>query len=72
MPWAYLILIPTHTGGVHGMLATWWEQNARSNLATSGRFASFWMSINANIENTVRYLGVGIDDAIALAERPEI
>jgi site-specific recombinase XerC len=27
---------------------------------------------HSNIENTVRYLGVDIDDAIALAERTEI
>ena len=27
---------------------------------------------HSNIENTVRYLGVNIDDAIALAERTEI
>ena len=27
---------------------------------------------HANIENTVRYLGVDIDDAITLAERTEI
>jgi hypothetical protein len=27
---------------------------------------------NSNIENTVRYLGVDIDDAITLAERTEI
>lgn len=27
---------------------------------------------HSNIENTVRYLGVDIDDAISLAERTEI
>jgi site-specific recombinase XerC len=27
---------------------------------------------HSNIENTVRYLGVDVDDAIALAERTEI
>jgi hypothetical protein len=30
------------------------------------------MAAGANIENTVRYLGVDIDDAITLAERTEI
>jgi hypothetical protein len=42
----YPILIPTLTGVVHGMQATWWAQSAPSNPAMFGQFGSISMSID--------------------------
>jgi integrase len=67
--WVSAVGLNVSEYGTHSMRRT----QASLNYKATGNLRAIRILLgHSNIENTVRYLGVDIDDAIALAERTEI
>ena len=67
--WVGAVGLNVHEYGTHSMRRT----KASLIYKATGNLRAIQILLgHSNIENTVRYLGVDIDDAIALAERTEI
>lgn len=67
--WLSAVGLNVHEYGTHSLRRT----KASLIYKATGNLRAIQILLgHANIENTVRYLGVEIDDAIALAERTEI
>ena len=67
--WVAAVGLNAHEYGTHSMRRS---KAAMIYKATGNLRAIQILLGHSNIENTVRYLGVDIDDAISLAERTEI
>jgi hypothetical protein len=50
----------------------WWGVESRHATVTDVRADPFFLWPSRPLENTVRYLGVDVADALTLAERTEI
>jgi integrase len=67
--WVGAVGLNVHEYGTHSMRRT----KASLIYKATGNLRAIQILLgHSNIENTVRYLGVDVDDAIALAERTEI
>jgi integrase len=67
--WVGAVGLNVHEYGTHSLRRT----KASLIYKATGNLRAIQILLgHSNIENTVRYLGVDIDDAIALAERTEI
>jgi integrase len=67
--WVGAVGLNVHEYGTHSLRPT---KASLIYQATGNLRAIQILLCHSNIENTVRYLGVDVDDAIALAERTEI
>jgi site-specific recombinase XerC len=67
--WVGAVGLIVHEYGTHSLR----RSNASLICKATGNLRAIQILLgHSNIENTVRYLGVDIDDAITLAERTEI
>jgi integrase len=67
--WVGAVGLNVHEDGTHSLRRT----KASLIYKATGHLRAIQILLgHSNIENTVRYLGVNVDDAIALAERTEI
>lgn len=67
--WVGAVRLNVHEYGTHSMRRT----KASLIYKATGNLRAIQILLgHSNIENTVRYLGVDIDDAITLTERTEI
>jgi integrase len=67
--WVSAVGLNVHEYGTHSLRRT----KASLIYKATGNLRAIQILLgHSNIENTVRYLGVDVDDAIALAERTEI
>lgn len=67
--WVKAVGLNVHEDGTHSLRRT----KASLIYKATGNLRAIQILLgHSNIENTVRYLGVDVDDAIALAERTEI
>jgi integrase len=67
--WVGAVGLNVHEYGTHSLRRT----KASLIYKATGNLRAIQILLgHSNIENTVRYLGVDVDDAIALAERTEI